>query len=416
MSSRKAPRKPLFATPRERIRAIALLAATLPLAWLAFANAVVGVARAGNPEMALRFNPTDPAALANAAGLALARPGGGGEARAEALARRSLEGQALNPHALSVLGFVEEARGNRDRARAYMRMAERLSRRDTGAQFWLIEDRIRQGDVAGAVAHYDVVMRASLPNRTLLFPILAEAMASPEIRRALVPYVRGNAPWLLHFMSSAVQAGPNPQFIAATILQSGGLPRGASAAEIEGRLLARLAQEGYFADLARFARSLPGVDRAVLTSADLSAATVEVPYAAIGWQRTQDAAISTTVIAPAAGPERSIGVFVAAGGQGLVARKLLLLAPGRYMLSSRAAPIRGDRGAGLRFELQCRKAAGSETIWRSAILAPVDAVRRMEVTIPAGCDAFSLDLIAASGAAAQDAEFVVKSIELRRIG
>ena len=206
-------------------------------AWFAFALAVSGVARVKAPVAALAVMPGESVALASRADQLFFAMPQNPPPEVKRLALKALESQPINPKALRILGYMEDAGGNSGKAETYIRMAAKLSRREPGAQLWLIEAAARQGDIRQTLVHYDIALRTKPDTQTILFSRLVGAIEDPEIRAALKPYIRSDNGWGPSFLSFAINNSKDLPVLASLILETGGLSDPEEARVHEVRLL-----------------------------------------------------------------------------------------------------------------------------------------------------------------------------------
>lgn len=135
------------------------------------------------------------------------------------LARKALRQDATAVSAVVVLGLDAQARGDGKQARRLFDYAQTLSRRNVKAQLWAIEYAVERGDVRGAMRHYDIALRVSRPMTDLLFPILAAAIADPNVLREVERTLAGRPSWGAPFIEYVASNGPDPR-AAAQVLRA----------------------------------------------------------------------------------------------------------------------------------------------------------------------------------------------------
>jgi hypothetical protein len=145
-------------------------------AWLALALAISGATRIKAPAAALSFVPNESVALASRADQIFFANPKAPPLEVERLAQAALLHQAINPKALRLLGYVAETKGDSVIAEKYVRMAAKLSRREPGAQLWLIEAAARTGNIPQTLVHYDIALRTKPDTQTILYPRLLSAI------------------------------------------------------------------------------------------------------------------------------------------------------------------------------------------------------------------------------------------------
>ncbi len=180
----------------------ALLAAAM---FMASASAVT---QRGSPEIAATLFPMNAQAQVRiaevdfAAGLnARTQNAADGDeqlSRAEAMARKSLAAQPLNPRALRILALADPESAT---TQALLNAGDAQSRRDTLTQIYLIEFAAQQGEIGAAMQHYDTVLRRRNAYRDAAGRNLATALAAPEVLDEVTEQLVASPSWesLLYF-------------------------------------------------------------------------------------------------------------------------------------------------------------------------------------------------------------------------
>lgn len=390
------------------VRILILSALGLVGAWFAAALAISGVARIKAPQAALMVMPNESAALASRADqLFFANPKNPPR-EVELLARRALEHQAINAKALRVLGYVADAKGDSEAAEKYVRMAAKLSRREPGAQLWLVEASARTGGVAQTLIHYDIALRTKPDTQTILFPRLITAIEDSEIRAALKPYIRADNGWGPAFLYFANANSKNLPVLVDLIIETGGLIDEESAKSQELGLLGRLVAESYFADARRLYLQMPGAKPARLTSAALDFSDRDARFGPMGWQLLEDPEAGGGFTGSGSDQLTRLAIFANSATTRPVATKLLYLKPGKYLFSARLANLdRGDGGF-LRWQLRCPAINGAP-VWT---IDSINASLRAELVVPANCPVQLLDLIASGGKGQTGLEATIASVSV----
>ncbi len=376
-------------------------------AWFAFALAVSGVTRIKAPAAALAVMPGESVALASRADqLFLANPQNP-PLEVKRLALKGLESQPINPKALRLLGYIEDAGGNSKKAEAYVRMAAKLSRREAGAQLWLIEASAREGDIRQTLVHYDIALRTKPDTQNMLFPRLVNAIEDPEIRAALKPYIRSENGWGANFLSVAISTSKDLSALTRLILETGGLSDPDEARTQEVALIGRLVSERYFGEARQIFLQMPGAQATKLSSTAFSSSDRDARFGAIGWQAIND---------PDAGGGFSdngkriaLSVFANSSTTRPVAIKLLYLKPSNYILDVRISNIDRGNGGFLRWELRCPDAGGGKILWS---VDSITASLMARFNIPAGCPVQYLNLIASGGNGQTGLEATISSVTI----
>lgn len=391
-------------------RILVLSALGLAGAWFAAALAISGVTRIKAPQAALLAMPHESVALASRADQIFFTNPEKPPREVELLARQALQNQAINAKALRILGYVADAKGDNEAAEKYVRMAAKLSRREPGAQLWLVEALARQGDVAQTLVHYDIALRTKPDTQTLLFPRLLNAIEDSEIRRALKPYIRAESGWAPSFLYFANTNSKNLPALVDLIVETGGLVDEESAKVQELGLLGRLASEGFFADARRLYLQMPGAKPGRLTSAAFDQSDRDARFGPMGWQLIDDPDAGGGFTGDGANRRTMLAVFANSATTRPVATKLLYLKPGSYVFSARVANIdRGDGGF-LRWQMRCPAIDGAPA-WS---IDSINNSLRAELAIPANCPVQFVDLVASGGKGQTGLEATIASVSIVR--
>ena len=385
------------------------------LAWLSFIHALANITWQQNPDMALRFVPDHPLALSRKADELFAKSQSPATlAKVEAMAKQSLRGGALNPVAIRLLGYVADVRGNPDRARELMLLSQKVSRRDFGTQLWLIEDAVARGDKKQALVHYDIALRTTSSSYTVLLPTLASALADPEVRSALVPYVNNAPGWMPDLLVEAISTSENPTDIVDLLRRSGPLPKRPQYASIPDRLLSKLAEKGQFAAFQQYYLSLKGSSPVTLQSAGLNKATVNLPVAQAGWQLTEGTAFGGGFSAFGNAGTSSLTAFAGSGERGELMRKYLFLKPGTYRFSASFDAQEAAPDSEIRWEMLCLTATDKTSKW--LVASPVNKGRgsqSQDFSLGSECPNQLLTLQIAGGSSQTGMDFTLRAVDIK---
>lgn len=410
-----ADRQPLPTDPATIVRVGAIAAGSLALAWFSFAAAMTNITHRRAPETALRFTPGDPVALAVQADRRFAAKGVNaiGDAEIARAARDSLAGLALNPVALRLIGLNATAGKTYAAGSRAMRAGNSTSRRDVTTQFWLIEEAVARNDIAGALSHYDNVLRVEPGSQQLLFPVLTAALEDKALWKPMARYVAEPAPWLGDFARYAIRNSRQPMQLARFFASGGGLPKTDVFASLETELLKRIARTGSAGDMAAYYRSLAGADPAALSSADFTGATTEPRFAPVTWELFSAPGVSGAFLRDETGEAIRLHVTMDASASGLLAHKSILVRPGGYRFSASQRIADAAEGASARWELRCVQGEKATVVWSgSGPLSREAASVSGAVTIPAGCGAVTLRLLGSAGPSANGIEAIFGPVAL----
>lgn len=370
------------------ILALAVVGCALP----AFRYAEVAALRANFPLEALKIAPHDPKALARVLGRRFDgnpefKPG----AEDMANVRASLAAQPLEPNLLSIMGLAYEAVGDVRRASETMLIANRVSRHDSLSGLYLIESASAAGDVKATLKHYNTVLSTQPELYAVLFPILSSAIAYPEIRLELRPYLQRGGKWVPAFLAFAAEEGSVTD-LQALLLP---IPKNMLSDEyvpILASVLHRIAVEEGRASAERFAvAAIPGFPPASLSNLSLDPATRDKRVGQFAWNFPSTDGIQVVV-----SDNKSLEIRADPLARGAVAvRDLMLEAGSRYQFVQRLAHSEGSRRVDARWSADCIKPTGDMHFWGQRMLpSNVDGYVRSELVVPQGCNVVRMTLFA----------------------
>ncbi|TCP29369.1 hypothetical protein [Sphingomonas sp. BK235] len=324
-----------------------------------------------------------------------------------AASRQALRADPLNASALRLLAYVTELLPDgQPSARRLMMLSERASRRDVLAQVWLIEDAVRRGDVEGALHHYDRALTVRPGMAGTLIPILVSATSTPEIRAALVPYLRADRAWTHPFLSVAVGKGQDLAAVADLFRRYGGARAVPTHSEYETRLLARLVNEGDLATARSFAGTM-GMSAAA-RALGFSAASTAPRFRPLTWTLYDgvDGAAELAAgdgLAVTVAPEKRI---VAASRMIAPAQAHLILRQRFTLPDPSAAPL-------ITWQAYCRRIDGPQRFWtRDLPAVTANEIVQMPLDVPEGCVGIQLDLLMTGTIGTSDAKALIDRVDL----
>lgn len=401
------PARPGHPSSRQRL---GLLALGLGAAWLSLAVTLDQVVGRRSPEAVASWaigGATSMALRAERMAVPGAPPARLGEA--ERLALAALAREPVSVPAVRVLAQVAALRGNLAGADRLFGYSEKLSRRDLVTQLWQIEAAVRRGDAPGALVHYDRALRTVRRARPLLFPILASAASDPGVARPLGRLLVRRPAWGLDFLASMAD---DPQADAAALGSLLGQVNLSDAQPSEraplAAGLARLVAAG------RYVQAHGLYRRAVGPVTDGVGFDREPLLPPFDWSMVDEGDLSATLEPRAPGQAATLALRASNGRAGEFARRLLVLAAGRYRLdfsSSGAAANPATRAA---VRLECVNGTG-------LLRVPLAAVNPSRLggafDVPAaGCPAQWLVVAAPTGLGDADGSVSLADPSIRRIG
>jgi hypothetical protein len=356
------------------------LAASLALAALSLALGIASASRDAAPMLAQRTWPVDARSrldlgLATLGKQTVATP------RALELARQAVRRDPTLPQAFVVFA-MDKGRSRESRLRQ-LTYSRELSRRDLGTTLLLMQDELRQGKLAAALADIDIALRTSDRADEIFIPLLVKTTVDPKMVEELETVLVKGPPWGAEFVSAAVQSSPAPRNVAdlALRLAKAGRPIPSST---EALLITRLVNSGAYQSAWQLYRLNFGQKAySLIRNGDFAEQGGVTPF---DWMLANE----VDRWAARASAERAgdrLNFEVSGGAGGVVAKQVLMLVPGRYLLSTRAGEIENTTAIQPTLTVAC---TGGGEIARLKVLSVHSAV----MTVPyQGCDAQVLGLV-----------------------
>jgi hypothetical protein len=416
MRSARRRRRLLFSRKMLFKSAVAALF-VLVMAWVIIAVAVgaSSALRERFPAFAANFGPFNARAKAVHAEQILVAGKGEPAARAEA---RAMAQAALLRDATLVPGWRNFAiadftpRRLAVTARLFT-LIERMSRRDMPTQLWLIEERVRQNDIAGALQHYDIALRTAPEASEYLLPVLVSATANDGIIGPLAALLRTDPPWRQPFLFTLAQAPPsgrNALRLVRSLVAAQLPPR----PDIMATLIDKVAAARDFDSARRlYLLARPGHADALVRNGGFSGAP---PFSTFEWAMVSGGDLSADQInMDGAGDGNVLEVRATRGAGGIVAQQALVLAPGRYRISERSGPLSETRPVDLYWRIVCVNRANSVVAEVPIVRARAAGTAAPVWQVPAAdCPAQWLALAVRPGGAAADAGAWVDAVAISR--
>lgn len=378
--------------------------------WLAFALSASGVYRLRQPQMALKLLPFEANALSERADQLFVASPLKPPKIARQMARNALLQQSTDAKALRLLGFFEGEKDDGKPAKKLIELSAKLSRREAGAQLWLIESTARGGSIDKTLKHYDVLLRTKPDSSVLLFPRLAAAIEDDGIRTALLPYMRSGKSWVSSFIDHMITRGEDLPSFVRLVTQSKSLFKTEYGRKQTEQLLLRLVAERQFTEAHRLYLILPGADPARLTNPAFDPSDAEQRFGVMGWTRVEEPDSGAAFTSAKDAKRPGLTVFANMATTRVVATRLLYLQPGNYQFAANLAKLEMGGGGFLRWQMRCATAGNdAAAFWQ----LDSKALRSSSViTIPAGCPVQYLELAAIGGSSQAGLQAVVSSISL----
>ena len=389
--------------PNRILRAMLVVVFSTGLGWVTWGVTISSTVGRLHPALALQWWPWDARTRAAAAARALEgrRPSPASLAEAKANAEAALARDPLNVTAARSLGLLAAMRGNSGQANRLIRYSQSLSRRDLPTQLWLIETRVRQNDVEGALFHYDRALRTSNGAKDLLFPILLRASETDDIRPALAATLGQRPLWWREFVNRLIAEGRSAVAIE-TIFNALRLdPNNAEQQGLTVGAINRLIQIGGYRNAFRLYRRAGGARNVFVHNGGFEA---ENRFAPIDWVMGDSVEFAGVIQPRSDGRGHALSPSVSeASGTGTIARQLLILPAGAYRFTVSAGNITEATGARPRISLSCLASGDIPLNLRLPAVPSSGRQLAQDFTIGGGCPAQWL-IIEASGTADTSAE------------
>lgn len=317
--------------------------------------------------------------------------------RAQTFAIGALMREPVNAAAARTLGLVASARGRDVQAKAAMGYANMLSRRDLLTHLWFIETSVAKADIQGALVHYNQALTTSNRAGDILLPILAAAASDQSIAVPLARRLAQRPRWGRLFMRQFIPVASS----ADALYRLAGSVGLADRPSLDSGLLQdaerRLVTIGGYRQAGQlYARAHASADpsRQTLRNGDFEAPGGGAPF---DWNLRDEPDLAAMRM-PGAQPQHGSALFITAnnGRGGDVASQMMLLAPGRYLLTALIGGIEGDPLSYPQVIVRCER-TNAEFLHTRLPKAPDAGLRwQAEFDVPAACPAQWLVIQAAS--------------------
>lgn len=365
------------------MRAVVVLSLAALLLWVVITTGIAHMFGQFDPRFAHDVRPQDARAAANLGkAILFDRKDRAGAATARTLAEEAVRRDPTVIAAYSTLGLAADVLGDPQLAERTFSYSHRLSRRDIATQLWLIETNVAREDVAGALDHFDAAISTTAAGWTMLTPILLAALDDDRLVAPIARLAARNRWWSDNF--EAVVANEAKHLRNATRFFV--LTKRAGGEIREDRLQSladRLVTESRFAD----AKALDALftQRGNISSGPRDGGFDQpeglTPFRwELGINNAAD--VQRSVRSDRTG-DTALFFVVDNPSRHVVARQLIDLAPGRYVLSAEAQTEEAEGDWIMDWSVACPGAELGVVRWTS-----IDrdwSARRTGFTVPAGC-------------------------------
>lgn len=375
----------MVALPRWRPRWPALAVAAVALVAAGFAGSfgLASYYADKSPFVALQFDGANGAAAGKAVALLqAAEPETYSlSANDRAILLEGLRRDPLSKVVLRAFGISAMLAKREDRARVYMELAQRVSRRDAPTQIWMISDKARGGDLPGTIAHYDKALSISPSASNALFPSLTEALAYPEIDPQLAPYLRDGRSWADAFVLYATTYVDRAADLGRVLYAATPLPPSREREVILRQVVGRYASQGDIRGARTFAARMMGAEPAVFDNFALTDETSSERFVPLTWSVPG----SGTIVA-ALTEEGGVEVVAAPDTSGPILTRALYLSPGPYRLEHAVAYPEEGEPVSLEWRALCLRGETGKVFWSQTVPALAqDSRYSMDMRVPANC-------------------------------
>lgn len=390
---------------------IVMAAIALILAMVVAKDTAVLALRTRAPDLALALDQNDPVALANQFDSKFVLDQGSAvDARLEARARAALSQNPLSSGAARIIGLAREEAGDYGQARKLMFLSERISRRDSITQLWLIENWVAKGDALRTLDHYDRLLSVNPQSGQLLYPILLSALGDPDIRAGLVPFARRNRVWVTDFLRYSISNAADLDVVVSFFDEYGGSEVVAEHVPLETALIDRLVALGKAPQAVSSARRLARNEPNILNDFAMTTRSFNPALGPLGWTIGDTQGVDADLLGGA-----GLRVRVAGDARGIAAHRTMVLGAGHWNLSFYAKTDAEDDAGSIAWNARCLTGDVRDVIWTY----PVKLSNRKKAywagfEIPAACNAITFQLVADGSGSAALMEIAVDGLRLRR--
>ncbi|MET4898831.1 hypothetical protein RN629_17080 [Sphingomonadaceae bacterium jetA1] len=323
-----------------------------------------------------------------------------------ARARAALRDNPLTAQALRIYAFNLPDQSI-PHLRPVMTLGEQVSRRDTLTQIWLIEDAVGNGRIEQALRHYDRALSSSDESRQMLMPVLSEALGTPQVRNALVPYLQ-RRPWNGVFLTYAASHSSALDGVIETIEKANGAGQLSAVYQPAATIaMGRLVDQGQLPQAQRLASRIGGMTPAAIRNVGFSQESWMENLHPLTWTPINDADIVTALDS-----QNTVNISTSSSTAKVALYRVTPARSGSYDFSQSvsfpddAHPARGT------WQVLCVN--GKETTQLLAVeVAPGTNERsRSRIAIPANCSALRLSFMLAPTDGATDAAIRLNSVSL----
>jgi hypothetical protein len=307
--------------------------------------------------------------------------------------RASFLSRPLNASLLAFYGMRAASVGKPELANTLMASADTVSRRDAFSQLWMIEQKSGADDVKGAVSHYNALLSVHPAMQATLLPVLVSALAYPEVRAAIRPYLNPEMRWGWSgpFLDLASQRVEVDQYRGLVEPIASRL-RGDEYAVSNARIIYRMLQSGLAGDAWKlFSLVAPNVDVGAFRTFAPGGANLDPKWQQLSWTLGQSEDIMVSIDG-----NGTFDVTVAPTARGLIAsRDVAVTSSSTYKLGHRSIYEPGTPRASLRWSVYCLTQNAPLLIVDRFVPATANSkLVQLSVEVPENCNLVRAELSA----------------------
>ncbi|GAA0475364.1 hypothetical protein GCM10009096_16290 [Parasphingorhabdus litoris] len=360
------------------IRTGLILLVTIVLSCLTTMNAIGGITKKKNPDIALSVWPKNgfgyQTSAINAFKAAIVENNGQfPDDIDEAIvtqAKKSFLSEPTAAGSVALLALNE----NQAKREKLMISAQKLSKRELVSQTWSIYDSAERQNVAQLLSYYDLSMRTSRTSSTALIPAIVSVIGQDGFAEPMVNLLKKNPPWAGQFWKQA--ANNKAAIIYASKLRSSLDESQIDRSQLHDRdLVVNLVRNNHFEEVEElYSQSLSDKEgaRGITHVARLDRQPL---YPPLDWQLFSTGKYFAFIDTE----NRILNLSSTAGSNGVMARQLLRINPGVYDLSLNIVADDLDIGS-LRVSLTCAEPAAKNDAVFAASLKSGANINRLSIS------------------------------------
>lgn len=338
------------------LKTIFTLVVALVLAGVSITSVMGSVYKSKQPQIAAQLWPVNGFALAQQAEVVLAssisalneKPGYESRSLIQSLSEKAFLNEPFAISSIRNLALESQYQDKKENARKLMRKASELTRRDLVTNIWLIEDYAQLNDTVSSLRYYDQSLRISDEAQDLLIPNLQAGLRSPELINPMFDLLSKRPSWALEFWGEIGR-------IPSAVVNASKLRRKLGSdyenpTVTDQFLITSLLRENHFEEAERLYFSLIGKSKdsgsGIVRNSGFSVLPKFSPFE---WQLffgdQHEAGIEAD--------KGVLNVSTFADGGGIVAKQLIKLDDGNYIVKADQPEYQPENSDALYLELYC---------------------------------------------------------------